>query len=126
MNSPKTNIYDVDGEIIRKCGDNHEFTFEECQEKIKYYTEKLKTLDKSDPDFILKASTYNQYIDNLVAYCLRKKLFETKYTNEAVDTIPDETSIPTVQIVEPMNDDRIDIVDLEPIEETTESVGDVK
>lgn len=40
-----TNIYDVDGEIIRAAGDNHRFTIEEAQSKIKYYREKI---DKSE------------------------------------------------------------------------------
>lgn len=103
-----TNIYDVDGEIIRKCGDNHYFTIEEAQAKIKYYLEKLKNLDKDDPDYILKASTYNQYVDNLISYTIRKKLYETN-----------------TEAQKPMNDDQIDIVDLEPVDET-ESVDSTK
>lgn len=60
----KTNIYDIDGELIRAAGDNHEFTLEESKEKIKYYEDKLKELDEKDP----KYSVYVNYIRNLNMY----------------------------------------------------------
>lgn len=99
MNKPKTNIYDIDGKLIRKAGDNHQFTIEECQERIKYYLELLKALTTEDPDYAVKASTYNQYVDNLVSYCIRMKMVSK-------DIQPKEQ--------EPMDNDQIDIVDLEP------------
>ena len=59
-----TNIYDIDGELIRKAGDNHEFTIDEAKEKIENYKKKLENLDKDDS----KASIYKTYIDNLQRY----------------------------------------------------------
>lgn len=99
MNKPKTNIYDIDGKLIRKADDTHQFTIEECQERIKYYLELLKALTTEDPDYAVKASTYNQYVDNLVSYCIRMKMVSK-------DIQPKEQ--------EPMDNDQIDIVDLEP------------
>lgn len=32
-----TNIYDIDGEIIRQAGDNHQFSIDEAKEKIQHY-----------------------------------------------------------------------------------------
>ena len=118
MNNPKTNIYDIDGKLIRGIDDTHEWTIEEAQERIKYYVELLKALNKEDKDYALKATTYNKYIDNLVSYTIRKKLHEVKFTKEEpkVDTEIPDVNIETIET--PMDDERIDIVDLEPAEET--------
>ena len=135
MNKPKTNIYDIDGKLIRKAGDNHQFTIEECQERIKYYLELLKALTTEDPDYAVKASTYNQYVDNLVSYCIRMKMLSKDIQPaepQQIDGIANEvTSIPFAQTdttldtgegqptvilpnTEHMDNDQIDIVDLEP------------
>lgn len=122
MNKPKTNIYDIDGKLIRDTEDTHEWTIEEAQERIKYYVELLKALTTEDKDYALKAATYNKYIDNLVSYTIRKKLYEIKFTKEEPEV---DTQLPPVQIEEPMNDEQIDIVDLEPVD-GTESVDSTK
>lgn len=114
MNKPKTNIYDIDGKLIRKAGDNHQFTIEECQERIKYYLELLKALTTEDPDYAVKASTYNQYVDNLVSYCIRMKMVSKDIQPAEPQPLPDTVNAPFAQTVEPMDNDQIDIVDLEP------------
>lgn len=139
MNKPKTNIYDIDGKLIRKAGDNHQFTIEECQERIKYYLELLKALSTEDPDYAVKASTYNQYVDNLVAYCIRMKMVSKDIqpaepqqidgVANGVTNIPfaqTDTTITTIEEGQPtvilpniehMDNDQIDIVDIEPQDE---------
>lgn len=114
MNKPKTNIYDINGKLIRKAGDNHQFTIEECQERIKYYLELLKALTTEDPDYAVKASTYNQYVDNLVSYCIRMKMVSKDIQPVEPQPLPDTVNVPFVQTVELMDNDQIDIVDLEP------------
>lgn len=114
MNKPKTNIYDIDGKLIRKADDTHQFTIEECQERIKYYLELLKALTTEDPDYAVKASTYNQYVDNLVSYCIRMKMVSKDIQPVEPQPLPDTVNVPFVQTVEPMDNDQIDIVDLEP------------
>lgn len=64
----ETNIYDIDGEIIRKVGDNHEFTLPEAQEKLKYYKEKLEEAQKAENPDKTKIAAYNTYITNLANY----------------------------------------------------------
>lgn len=61
-----SNIYDIDGELIRAFDDTHKFTVKEAQEKAKYYTEKLGQIDENDP----KAATYVTYIKNLNRYIM--------------------------------------------------------
>lgn len=64
----ETNIYDIDGDIIRQAGDNHEFTIPEIQEKLKNYREKLENEQKSDNPDKHKIAVYNDYINNLANY----------------------------------------------------------
>lgn len=122
MNKPKTNIYDIDGKLIRGIDDTHQFTIEEAQERIKYYLELLKALSTEDLDYALKASTYNQYVDNLVAYCIRMKMVSQDIQPVEPQPLPDTVNIPTVQVEEPMKDiEQIDIVDLEQQEDYIDS-----
>lgn len=64
-----TNIYDIDNELIRAAGDNHEMTIEEAQERLKMYEEKVKQLSENEPDSS-KIAVYNDYIKNLAGYIL--------------------------------------------------------
>lgn len=57
------NILDIDGDLIRAAGDNHEITAEEARESIKKYEDKLK----AHPDET-KAAAYRTYIKNLTLY----------------------------------------------------------
>ncbi len=61
-----TNIYDIDGEIIRKAGDNHKFTVEEASNKIEYYRKKLEEVGENSP----KAVYYATYMRNLSQYIM--------------------------------------------------------
>lgn len=62
-----TNIYDIDGEIIRKAGDSHKMTVQEASDKIEYYRKKLTELDEKDP----KAVVYTTYMRNLSRYIMQ-------------------------------------------------------
>lgn len=89
-----TNIYDIDGEIIRKVGDNHEFLIQEVQEKIKYYNDKLKDeIDKK------KAVIYRTYIVNLTNYAayLMSKMSKTELVDLISAAAPKKTSSEEVE-----------------------------
>lgn len=68
-----SNIYDIDGNIIRKAGDNDKMTVEEAQKRMDYYKSKLEELDEKDP----KASTYMTYIRNLRDYIVKEYITMT-------------------------------------------------
>ena len=51
-----TNIYDVDGNIIRKAGDNHKFTIEEVEKLVDDLTQKVQ----ENPD----NQVYKVYLNN--------------------------------------------------------------
>lgn len=59
-----SNIYDIDGEIIRKADDTHKWTVDEVKEKIEYYRKKLQDLAEDDK----KAVLYTTYMRNLSNY----------------------------------------------------------
>ena len=59
-----SNIYDIDGNIIRKADDNHKWTVDEVKEKIEYYRKKLQNLAEDDK----KAVIYTTYMRNLSNY----------------------------------------------------------
>lgn len=52
----ETNIYDVDGNIIRKAGDNHKFTIEEVEKLVDDLTKKVQ----DNPD----NQVYKVYLNN--------------------------------------------------------------
>lgn len=79
-----TNIYDIDGTLIRNAEDNHRFTIEEAQAQINKYNEILKETDKNDP----KYKIYTSYIKNLSIYMMQlySKMSRTElneYINKA-------------------------------------------
>lgn len=51
-----TNIYDIDGTLIRKAGDNHKFTIEEVENLVDMWTEKVR----ENPD----NQVYKVYLNN--------------------------------------------------------------
>ena len=59
-----SNIYDIDGQIIRKADDEHKWTVDEVKEKIEYYRKKLQDLAEDDK----KAVIYTTYMRNLSNY----------------------------------------------------------
>lgn len=65
-----TNIYDIDGNLIRKAGDNHKFTIEEVEEMVDGMTEMVER----NPD----NEVYKVYLNNLHKYLgeMYKKMSE--------------------------------------------------
>ena len=92
-----TNIYDIDGELIRTAGDNHEMTIDEAKEQLKKYEEKVKELTETDPSNS-KIVIYNNYIKNLASYIL------TLYTKQSATINMPEQSSMTDQIKKAMDD----------------------
>ena len=61
-----SNIYDIDGELIRSFDDTHRFTLEEAQNQMEKYRKKLQEMDEKDP----KAVVYATYMRNLSNYIM--------------------------------------------------------
>lgn len=80
-----SNIYDIDGNIIRNAGDNHKMTIEEAKKRIDFYTKKLENIDKNDKNI----SIYNTYIRNLNRYIL--ELYSKMSTEELTAAINNES-----------------------------------
>lgn len=68
----ETNIYDINGEIIRQAGDNHEFTLSEAQERLQHYRKLRDAEESSDTPDKTKIAAYTTYINNLANYAAYK------------------------------------------------------
>lgn len=80
----ETNIYDIDGKLIRSASNNEEFTLNDLREKIQYYAEKLKNTDEKDP----KYNTYKNYLENLQKWVYShhfKELLEEMKAEKTLD-----------------------------------------
>lgn len=52
-----SNIYDIDGKLIRAAGDNHQFSMEEVEQMIDYYAAKVQENPENQ--------AYKAYLNNL-------------------------------------------------------------
>ena len=59
-----SNIYDIDGTLIRSVDDTHKWTVQEVKDKMEYYRNKLTDIGEKDP----KAVLYATYMRNLSNY----------------------------------------------------------
>ena len=74
-----TNIYDVDGNIIRKAGDNHKFTIDEVEKLVDDLTEKVR----QNPD----NQVYKVYLNNA------QKWLYNMYNNMSTEELRKRLSI---------------------------------
>jgi len=91
-----TNIYDIDGNIIREAGDNHKFSIEELDQKIKYYRAKLDEFEKLESpteNEIKQYNTYGVYYQNLIKYKAAElsKLDKNAFTNYLTSQLPKDS-----------------------------------
>lgn len=111
-----TNIYDIDGELLRKADDNHEMTIEEAQERMKNYGKKAE----EHPE---KAEIYKTYIKNLSNYVFNKisQMSSDEFT-EYVKKISPKVETSKEDIEKALNDVKESINDGETAEDTTDEV----
>lgn len=98
------NIYDIDGDILHKSGENEELTIEEAQKRLENYQEKLKGLKEGDT----KASVYNTYINNLQMYITNKYLSDPELLKSVLNrhlTTEEEIKETINNLKESINDD---------------------
>lgn len=86
-----TNIYDIDGNIIRKAGDNHKFTLEEVEKLVDDLTEKVR----QNPD----NQVYKVYLNNA-----QKWLFNM-YNSMSTEDLKQRISLLQNTIQEAKNDE---------------------
>lgn len=84
-----SNIYDIDGELLRSSEDTSELTIEEAQKRIESYQKKLNELAEKDPKDP-KLSIYNTYIKNLQTYVFNQYLLHPELMPHMTNTTQDE------------------------------------
>lgn len=109
-----SNIYDIDGEILRESGNTEELTLEEAQKRLDSYQKKLNELAEKEPNS-QKLSVYNTYIKNLQSYIFNYYLLHPELMKWANKTTQDEIQ----QAMEDLKKD----VEAEEKETVTESIS---
>ena len=84
-----SNIYDIDGEILRESGNTEELSLEEAQKRLDSYQKKLNELAEKEPNS-QKLSVYNTYIKNLQSYIFNYYLLHPELMKWANKTTQDE------------------------------------
>ena len=84
-----SNIYDIDGEILRESGNTEELTLEEAQKRLDSYQKKLNELAEKEPDS-QKLSIYNTYIKNLQSYIFNYYILHPELMKQFSETTQNE------------------------------------
>ena len=84
-----SNIYDIDGEILRESGNTEELSLEEAQKRLDSYQKKLNELAEKEPNS-QKLSVYNTYIKNLQSYIFNYYLLHPELMQQFSKTTQDE------------------------------------
>lgn len=117
-----SNIYDIDGELLRYSGDNDKMTIEEAQERIKSYQKKLNELSEKDPKNP-KLSIYNTYVKNLQSYVLNQYILHPELiphvenvTSEQIQNAIEElkAEVEAEEKKEEVMDEYVDFEEVEP------------
>lgn len=84
-----SNIYDIDGELLRSINDTSDLTIEEAQKRIDKYQKKLNELAEKDPKDV-KLSIYNTYIKNLQTYIFNQYILHPELMPRVENTTQEQ------------------------------------
>lgn len=102
-----SNIYDIDGTLIRAIDDTHKWSIKEAQEKIEEYRKKIEEVGEDSE----KAKIYATYMRNLTKYVWEQYAKMTpKEFAEAMQTAQKERNI-TEQVETAINELKKDLED---------------
>lgn len=113
-----TNIYDIDGNILREAGDNEQLDIETAKKRLEEYKEKVKQLSDNEEDRH-EVNIYNTYIKNLGSYVFNYYMTHPEMLNDfKKNTTEDEIQKAMHDLKEEVEKDET-IMDeyVEPIEE---------
>lgn len=101
----ESNIYDIDGDLLRAAGDNHQWTIEEAKSRIQHYQGKLKELyDAENPtkEDLQKIKIYESYCKNLMNYSWRilMSMGKDEFTEYLTSQMPEQPDKTTENAVE--------------------------
>ena len=84
-----SNIYDIDGELLRSAGDTSDLTIDEAQKRIEQYQKKLNELSEKEPNS-QKLSIYNTYIKNLQSYIFNQYILHPELMPKVEQTTQEQ------------------------------------
>ena len=109
-----SNIYDIDGELLRSAGDTSDLTIDEAQKRIEQYQKKLNELSEKEPNNP-KLSIYNTYIKNLQSYIFNQYILHPELMPKVEHTTQE-------QIQKAMEDLKAEVEAEETIESTPDEM----
>lgn len=114
----ESNIYDIDGNLIRNIDDTHKWTVKEAREKIEYYRKKIEEIGENNE----KSRIYVDYIRNLSKYIL--DLYSKMTPKELTEELNSQKAEKDVkqQVEDAINELKKEIEDEKSSE--TEGIGD--
>lgn len=84
-----SNIYDIDGELLRSIDDTSDLTIDEAQKRIEQYQKKLNELSEKEPNNP-KLSIYNTYIKNLQSYIFNQYILHPELMPKVEQTTQEQ------------------------------------
>ena len=84
-----SNIYDIDGELLRPAGDTSGLSIEEAQKRIELYKEKLNKLSEDSPKDP-KIGVYNTYIKNLQIFIFNQYMLHPELIPQVEQTTQEQ------------------------------------
>ena len=84
-----SNIYDIDGELLRSIDDTSDLTIDEAQKRIEKYQKKLNELSEKEPNNP-KLSIYNTYIKNLQSYIFNQYILHPELMPKVEQTTQEQ------------------------------------
>lgn len=84
-----SNIYDIDGELLRSIDDTSNLTIDEAQKRIEQYQKKLNELSEKEPNNP-KLSIYNTYIKNLQSYIFNQYILHPELMPKVEQTTQEQ------------------------------------
>lgn len=114
----ESNIYDIDGNLIRNIDDTHKWTVKEAREKIEYYRKKIEEIGENNE----KSRIYVDYIRNLSKYIL--DLYSKMTPKELTEELNSQKAEKDIkqQVEDAINELKKEIEDEKSSE--TEGIGD--
>jgi len=112
-----SNIYDIDGKLIRNIEDTDNMSVENAEKLMNEYQDKLKQLSENEKDSY-KAGVYKTYIQNLQRYILN---YYIEHPEEAQRRISTEA-----QIQKAMEELKADVEKETVMDEYVEPIEEIK
>lgn len=118
-----SNIYDIDGELLRSAGDTSDLTIDEAQKRIEQYQKKLNELSEKEPNNP-KLSIYNTYIKNLQSYIFNQYILHPELMPKVEQTTQEQIQKAMEDLKAEVEAEEAKETNMEPVSDETDEYVD--